>query len=110
MANNFGALIQCYRRILGLKQDELADVLSIRRRQEIGQIENIDNISKLSDTNLFKYFILVTKIKESDIFDEMTHTYTDFLHKIILDEYNNRINKNDIVAKIIKYQNKPYKK
>ena len=110
MADNFGTLISSYRRVLGLKQIELANVLNIRRRQEIGQIENIDDISQLSDKNLFKYLILVTKIKESNIFSEMIITCTDYLYKILLDEYNNRFNKKDMINKIIKYRNNSSKK
>lgn len=108
--NKFGDVIKYYRFILGLKQNELANILHIENRQEIGKIEKLDDISQLSDNNLIKFFIFVNAIKESDIFDEIVTFNTDYLYEIIANEYNNRFNKQDIVAKIIKYQNKPYKK
>lgn len=45
MINNnmkFGEVINYYRFILKLKQNELADILQIKRRQEIGEIEKLD--------------------------------------------------------------------
>lgn len=106
----FGNIINYYRVVLGLKQNELADILQIKRRQEIGEIEKLDDISQLSDNNLIKLGVLITAIKESNTFDEIVTFNTNYLYKIIANEYNNRFNKQDIVNKILKYRNKPCKK
>lgn len=106
----FGEVINYYRFILRLNQNELADILQIKRRQEIGEIEKLDDISQLSDNNLIKLGVLATAIKESNTFDEIVNFNTNYLYQIIANEYNNRFNKQDIVNKILKYQDKPCKK